>query len=248
MFCNECGSRIDDDAAFCPECGHKVNNDPSPTQTLVPMSGAETPAPNLSNSPKANRKLGIALAVAAVVALVGIGVGAVLVSQSGASSDTQGEAVVEAPSPTDWSEEEQEASEEDDSEESFAEDPVDVEDEAAAQDEPPAIPDEEAEPTPQAKEEEEWILPESDERYYTTEELEELSDKELYFARNEIFARLGREFNNKDLQEYFNEQSWYLPEYSPEDFDSNGPTLNKYEKANAEAIIDLESKRDSKYL
>ena len=101
MFCNECGSRIDDDAAFCPECGHKVNNDPLPTQAPVPMSGAETPAPNLSRSPKANRKLGITLAVAAVVALVGIGVGAVLVSQSGVSSDTQGEAAVEEPSPTD---------------------------------------------------------------------------------------------------------------------------------------------------
>lgn len=104
-------------------------------------------------------------------------------------------------------------------------------------------PAEAEEPEETIKDRSEWILPESDLRYYTDAELSLLTDEELYLARNEIYARLGREFKNADLRDYFSSKSWYTPKYAPEDFDRVGPTLNSYERANADAIMALESER-----
>jgi len=36
MFCENCGTKLPDDAKFCPECGAKVNAAPVTVQTLVP--------------------------------------------------------------------------------------------------------------------------------------------------------------------------------------------------------------------
>ncbi|MBD1934784.1 protein kinase domain-containing protein [Funiculus sociatus] len=41
---------------------------------------------------------------------------------------------------------------------------------------------------------------------------------ELDIMRNSIYARHGRKFLNKDLQDYFNRQPWYRPKYNPEEF------------------------------
>ncbi len=100
------------------------------------------------------------------------------------------------------------------------------------------------EETPEASD---YVLPESDSRYYTEDELEGLSTLELYYARNEIFARHGRTFNNEDLNEYFGSQPWYHGEYSPEDFDS-WFAPNEYEKANAALIGEVERELGSPYL
>lgn len=104
--------------------------------------------------------------------------------------------------------------------------------------------DEDADADPEASD---YVLPESDSRYYTEDELEGLSTLELYYARNEIFARHGRTFNNEDLNEYFGSQPWYHGEYSPEDFDS-WFTPNEYEKANAALIGEVERELGSPYL
>jgi len=40
-------------------------------------------------------------------------------------------------------------------------------------------------------------------------ELSKMSKDELRLARNSIFAKYGRVFKSKDLQEYFSKQSWY---------------------------------------
>lgn len=93
----------------------------------------------------------------------------------------------------------------------------------------------------------EYVLPESDLRYFSDGELSALSDYELYLARNEIFARHGREFKNQDLCDYFGSKSWYFPQYSPEEFDSMN-LLNAYEKKNADAMLSIEQKRGSSYL
>ena len=94
-----------------------------------------------------------------------------------------------------------------------------------------------------------YILPDSGSHRYTAGELSDLSDWELYLARNEIFARRGREFRNEDLQRYFESQSWYTPTYSPDDFDARTSTLlNDVERANAETILKLEQSRGSQYI
>lgn len=92
-----------------------------------------------------------------------------------------------------------------------------------------------------------YVLPGSDSRLYTREELEGLSDWELYIARNEIFARHGRQFSNADLVDYFEARPWYNGEYEPADFDS-WFTPNEFEKANTDLILEVERGRNSPYL
>lgn len=92
-----------------------------------------------------------------------------------------------------------------------------------------------------------YILPESDTRYYSESELSALTDYELYLARNEIYARHGREFKNQDLQNYFKNKDWYTGRYSPDSFDSI-VTLNDFEKKNADAMLAIEKRRGSSYL
>lgn len=92
-----------------------------------------------------------------------------------------------------------------------------------------------------------YILPESDSRRYTRAELEGLSAWELYLARNEVFARYGRQFKNDDLADYFSSQPWYNGEYSPEDFDG-WFSPNEYERANTDLIMEIEHERNSPYL
>lgn len=92
-----------------------------------------------------------------------------------------------------------------------------------------------------------YILPDSSSRIYSREELEGLSDWELYIARNEIYARHGRSFKSADLQSYFNTKSWYTPMYSANEFDAS-VKLSDVENANAEAIRSIERERGSAYL
>lgn len=47
--------------------------------------------------------------------------------------------------------------------------------------------------------------------------------------------------NNDSIQQCFNEKSWYVPEYDPDNFDANmGEILNQYELKNAETIKERE--------
>ena len=85
-----------------------------------------------------------------------------------------------------------------------------------------------------------YILPESSTRVYSYAELQQLTKSELELARNEIFARHGRRFSTDYLQEYFDSQSWYVPMYSPEYFDTYVNDLNSIEKQNIERIQSLE--------
>lgn len=90
---------------------------------------------------------------------------------------------------------------------------------------------------------EEYILPESDGRYITEEELSALSADEILLARNEIFARHGRKFRTEWIQTYFENTSWYRGIYEPEIFDGMTDTIfNSYEKANIETIVSYEQK------
>lgn len=49
-------------------------------------------------------------------------------------------------------------------------------------------------------------------------DLEDLSKSELRLARNEIYARHGRRFQDQELQDYFDSQEWYMGYIEPEDF------------------------------
>lgn len=86
----------------------------------------------------------------------------------------------------------------------------------------------------------EYILPFSDTQYYLEQELEMLTREELRLARNEIYARKGRTFNDQQLQSYFNRCSWYQGTIEPDKFKEQW--LNPYKLANRDLIVLYEQK------
>lgn len=93
-----------------------------------------------------------------------------------------------------------------------------------------------------------YILPDVQTRVYSTAELEQLSTDELWYARNEIYARHGRGFRNPELQSYFNSKPWYTRNpIDPGTFDST-VTLSATEQQNADAIKAIEQARGSSNL
>lgn len=87
----------------------------------------------------------------------------------------------------------------------------------------------------------EYIIPDSDKRYLSKSELASLSSDELRIARNEIFARHGRRFNDAALQSHFDSCSWYKGTIAPANF--NEAVFNEYEKANVNLISSVENER-----
>ena len=89
-----------------------------------------------------------------------------------------------------------------------------------------------------------YIIFGSDSRYITEEDLTSLTKQEVQLARNEIFARHGRKFNTDWIKEYFEAQSWYVPEYEADYFDNNlvNTEFNDYEKENIKFISAYEEK------
>lgn len=92
-----------------------------------------------------------------------------------------------------------------------------------------------------------YLLPASSSRLIGATELNGFTDWELCLARNEIYARHGREFNNERIQAYFNDKSWYTPRYTPSSFDEN-VTLSDIELKNIDTIVTVERARGSSYV
>lgn len=86
-----------------------------------------------------------------------------------------------------------------------------------------------------------FILPESNSRLLTEEDLEGLSERELMLARNEIFARHGFIFSTQWIQGYFLTQDWYHGTMTAEQFD--GGVFNVYERGNIDLILRVEAER-----
>ncbi|WP_333789420.1 YARHG domain-containing protein [Parolsenella catena] len=94
-----------------------------------------------------------------------------------------------------------------------------------------------------------YVIPDSDCTSYTADDIKamNLSVDELWYARNEIYARHGRKFQNETLQAYFNSKPWYTPEYSPDEYDDS-VQLSSVERANAAAIKSVEQSMGSNHL
>lgn len=86
-----------------------------------------------------------------------------------------------------------------------------------------------------------YILPDSSTRLYSASELQSYSQYELMLARNEIYARHGRGFNDQEIRQYFQSKGWYQQRYTAEEFDSlpNSP-LTSIEQQNIKTIYDVE--------
>ncbi len=266
MKCIRCGKELKDDALFCDNCGTKVikpefdldktestdseertdlfTNPPSstqPTQALPSSVLQEIDSEPAKKAVKKNKTMVIIAIVSAVVVI-----GAIVALICVFALDTKDTSdVVSGGEPVRGytSVKEKELAEQNKGQDKTEEKQESKQErEEAALDAELFSTKEEIIDSPRG-----YILSESNARYYSEQELNELTNYELYLARNEIYARHGREFNNEDLQDYFWNKDWYKPQYSPDSFDSH-VTLNSYEKKNADTMLSIEQKRGSSYL
>ena len=85
-----------------------------------------------------------------------------------------------------------------------------------------------------------YIFPDADTEYISTSDVKKLSDSELQYAVNEIYARHGRKFLDEGLQEYFDGKSWYNGTIEPDDFKED--MLSEIERTNEDTIVNYETK------
>ena len=80
----------------------------------------------------------------------------------------------------------------------------------------------------------------SDARYYSMEEMEQISWRPELTAvfRNEIYARHGYIFKSDFWNDFFSTFTWYSGEYPADSFDTG--VFNEYEKANLKLAVEME--------
>ena len=89
-----------------------------------------------------------------------------------------------------------------------------------------------------------YILADSADRKYSREELERLTDKEILFALNEIYARKGRIFTGEEFKRYFESKSWYHGTIPAAEFDANqSERFNETEKTNINTLVSIAQDR-----
>ena len=66
-----------------------------------------------------------------------------------------------------------------------------------------------------------YMIPQSSSRRLTYADVAGLSSWQLTIARNEIYARHGRMFDDPDIRAYFEAQPWYYGYILPGDFDAS---------------------------
>lgn len=92
---------------------------------------------------------------------------------------------------------------------------------------------------------EEYMLPTSSILPLEQGMLEFMSDNDLWIAKNEIYARHGRQFDNEYLQRYFNRCSWYEGSVPAKEFQDS--SLNQTEKDNLHLLVLAKQEYDRKH-
>lgn len=80
-----------------------------------------------------------------------------------------------------------------------------------------------------------YVLPESNEKGLSADELRDLGEDRLRIARNEIYARYGRSFQDEALAQYFQKKAWYCQSETIDD-----TILSETELANRDLILQAE--------
>ena len=248
MFCDNCGCELDRGQTYCGRCGAPVTQ-PHASQSYQPI-----PSPPPAKQTGAVSVLVVTCTVLTMV-LLGLGLVASGVlkindappatvepaqtanaSQNGNNSSTKETADPSSSSNVTVVVQKTEEPSQKQPEKEVVYVPVPSEPTPAPQ---PA-------PAPRTVSSSEYVLPDSNSRYYSASELSSMSNWDLYLARNEIYARHGRGFVREDLQAHFNSCSWYTRRIEPEDF--NEYVLSDVERSNAYTMKDIEESRGSPYL
>ena len=82
-----------------------------------------------------------------------------------------------------------------------------------------------------------YLWPDADTRYYSESDLEGLTQGQVRYLINEIYARAGYTFRSNIWADYFEKKTWYSATISNEDFNASPKSyLNTYEYQNVEMI------------
>ncbi len=87
--------------------------------------------------------------------------------------------------------------------------------------------------------EEEYIFPDSDQKYLSEDEVRSVTAEEISVGRNEIFARHGYIFKDEGIKAYFENTSWYEGVVPADQFNADA-VFNDFEKKNVELIKRIE--------
>lgn len=79
-----------------------------------------------------------------------------------------------------------------------------------------------------------YIIPDSDTTEISSDTLASLTESQRQMAINEIYARHGRTFVIPQVQDYFNEKSWYYGDVDADSFDVD--VFNSIEETNIEKL------------
>ena len=82
------------------------------------------------------------------------------------------------------------------------------------------------------KDADQYIIPVSMTQTISADSLINMSDNDLWLARNEIYARHGLKFTKKVNKERFEKKAWYNGTVD----DQDSISLNKYEKKNVDTM------------
>jgi hypothetical protein len=252
MFCSKCGKQVRDGMNYCTNCGEPVKKDEggvnlkkdddkvSSTATLPHgnVSGKSNTEGNKAKKTKKNKGVkivfitiaGIILALLLILfALVQTGIISISIDDS-----TNQESVLDKKSKSSKREKEKERrAKEKESEEG------DVT--TQAQTEPVSTEAQTVQPTTMPSTvaiNNEFILPDSSVRVLDKSELAGFSAEQCRLARNEIYAKHGRMFDDAGLQNYFNFRSWYHGTIPAKQFNDN--MLSDIEIQNRNLIIAFE--------
>lgn len=86
-----------------------------------------------------------------------------------------------------------------------------------------------------------YFIMNCDREYFSESDLETFDAEMCRIARNGIYARMGRKFEDEGLREYFEQFEWYNPVIEAEDFSES--LLNDYQIANRDLIVAYEEEQ-----
>jgi hypothetical protein len=261
MFCKKCGIEMKENSKFCPRCGayQQQTNSVQVTENIPAISK------EILQRPRKKRKFGVLFLVLLILLLVsgGIGMGFFMKKKLKKSVPTSSDWGIEreageAEDREDSSVSEYTLAREEDtssdtlanieSEETTLEPLEGTEWSAIPSETSPAVPiwagnqtaAEQGELLLPTEDPQGVILPESSIRLLTEIDLNDLTKEELRLARNEIYARHGRKFNDSTLQSYFDSKIWYRGSISPDQFDDMA-LLSNLERKNLDIIKEKEA-------
>lgn len=246
MFCSKCGKQVRDGMNYCTNCGEPVKKDEGGVNLKKDddkvSSAATLPHGNVSdksNKAKKTKKnkgvkivfitiAGIILALLLILfALVQTGIISISIDDN-----TNQESVLDKKSKSSKREKEKERrAKEKESEEGDVTTETHTEVTTAQTVQPTTLPSTVAVNS-------EFILPDSSVRVLDKSELAGFSAEQCRLARNEIYAKHGRMFDDAGLQNYFNSRSWYHGTIPAKQFNDN--MLSDIEIQNRNLIIAFE--------